>query len=1211
MPNHDQHLTDDLKSLQKALFDLSARNPFVNVSPAQLWFVDDTGHLANRHKIYQKAKFFEKEYALKTALLVHVFIRWKVPGHKEFFTSPLLYQPCTITVKKRIETTWTISVDDHIYHINPVLRKTFADHFAIDLPAETEDPAALSEYIKSEFDSSGSSIGVLQDFNDSDNWQIIEKKAAGVFNYKKSLLHADFDEVITAPGKTIQSLFGERYIQKPPVPVPQPLTQLDESQQKAFSLALSENAVIQGPPGTGKSHTVAAIITSLLAQGKSVLFVSEKRSALDVVYDRLKKEKLDHLLAYFNTEKDEKKAFYAHLKKTWSKASSTPGFKEKPVLSGIFRADDLFSIYPVKLKSLSPSTGTSIYCLQEKLLESGYAPGELIFNGNVPAYTTWHENLELLYHLESRITTIFRTSLIQDTAFSKLSALIFSDPLPINKLTKTLAEIQRALSNIYDLQRAYGLQRDLEAFTRLAIAGSIFGMVNKNQLDLIKPGHKLFRSFNTLAKKYELTKNKLSQAELVTKKWRKKPTIGEITIIAGQLKHQKKPKSILGILRRNSSRETDYFAGFPGDLNTVTKLQLLEELRAEWHLRGELEAIRIKLKHDLNITDPDNEINHIMQVRSKLDTLSQNDYVTILEHENSLALIRDLRAAHGEISRLNSQLNYLFHVEPPTDPGALAELITNIQFELPLITRFHHEMQLYFNLPREIIDFLHAAKFSIHQSDAVLTNRLLQAETRFLPGFKDLGGNALYADFTHSSRQDRDTAEMQLSGLRERPLRYLQESEKLLSVSASKLKPADKKRKLAYKNEKRILIHELNKKQQHLPVKKLVENCNGIISNLQPAWMMNPLAVAQHLPCKARLFDVVIFDEASQVPLEDAIPAIYRGAHLIVVGDEQQMPPGRFFASQPGVQTLLDQASGHLKAGMLKWHYRSEHPSLIEFSNRTFYDYELIAMPPLKNEKAIELYQVSGIFEKQYNSVEAAALAQHYAQLLSSGVNDIGIIAFSKEQQLEIEKQIKALEPPVNENLMVRNLENVQGIEKEIILISISYARNKAGLFRKNFGPVNQEKGANRLNVLFTRAIKKMIIFTSVTSADFKLSHNRGATVLADFLRYAETAALGATADRPIRIAHRLVERMLIKNKIHFSFYAAHNGIAVNCFIQHETGRILLVDPGMDENETNDINALLFALKQRFQKIQIVTINELLTRQEATEQQLVSFFRES
>ncbi len=188
-------------------------------------------------------------------------------------------------------------------------------------------------------------------------------------------------------------------------------------------------------------------------------------------------------------------------------------------------------------------------------------------------------------------------------------------------------------------------------------------------------------------------------------------------------------------------------------------------------------------------------------------------------------------------------------------------------------------------------------------------------------------------------------------------------------------------------------------------------------------------------------------------------------------------------------------------------------------------------------------------------------------------------------------------------------MENVQGIEKEIILISIGYAKNENGIFRKNFGPVNQEKGANRLNVLFTRAIKKMIVFSSISSSDFNLSNNKGVTVLAEFLRFVENAQESNKQFKPTEFSHQLVQKILAKNKINLDFHSTDSGLMVNCFIQHETGKILLVDPCLKLNETSDLFLLILILQKRFKKIKIVTSSELIYNIDRVEDDLVAFFK--
>lgn len=1209
MSGSPNQLKKELQHLQKELFDLSARNPFVNVNLDKLWFVDElNSQKSNAQKIYSKARFFEKEYALKTSLMIHAFIEWKSPNSDSFLISPLLYQPCQIAEKKRIETTHEVVCDDAELLVNPILKKAFADYFNFDLPDSTSDEQLFLESLQKEFSSAEKKLQLVRDFDSKNSWRIIQKNAVGIFNYKKNLLHQDYKKIIEDPGNTIGALFHENDSKKEIIsPVKSIFFDLDESQSEAVVAAANNNLVIQGPPGTGKSHTVVSLINHLISQNKKVLFVSEKRSALDVVYERLKQDKLDHLIAYFNTEKDEKKTFYSQLKKAWTKATDLSE-KQKKESNQTTLTTDSFDVYPQKLLTNLKNLGTGIHHLETELLKSGYQPKELICYGAFPTYKIWSDSIQFLTDFEETIKSAFQINRITTTAFSKINGIIFNEPQPLVKLEKRIQQIEKSIQLIHEVQVKHKLKLDLPNFTRLAIAGSILGMVNKNQLNLIKSDHKLYKTFNTLAKKYELTKNKLTQIELVNKKWKKKPSISEITEITGQLKQGKKPKTILGILKRNSNKTLDYFSDFSADISVVTKLQLLEEIRTEWHLRGDLEAIKIELKHKLNITHPDTEIDHILQVRSKLDAVSQNEYISILENENSLELIRDLQEIHSDINQSNSVLTYLFQYSAPQNLGDLSKLISQLNSELGSIQKYQHEIHSFLQLPNEILNFIRANSLSTHQLNAIVIHNNLQVETRFEPIFKKLTGDYLMSEFETKKSTLKKLREGQLEAYRKLPNSFIQELEKLAETPASKLKPADKKRKQIYKDEKRILLHELNKKQQHLSIKNLHENCGTILSNLQPVWMMNPLSVAQHLPCEAEIFDVIIFDEASQIPLEDAIPTIYRAAKIIVVGDSQQMPPGQFFSTNSDVKTLLDQASFAFQNVMLKGHYRSEHPALIDFSNRTFYENELITLPPISNSNPIELKKVDGIFTENKNQLEAKEIAEYYKQILKKGAEDIGIIAFSKEQQEEIERQIQLLKIPTNEKLVLRNLENVQGIEKEIILISIGYAKNENGIFRKNFGPVNQEKGANRLNVLFTRAIKKMVVFTSISSSDFKLTDNKGVTVLCDFLKFVENNQTSNHPIKPTEFSLQLVEKIFTKNKIKVDFHSTNSGLLVNCFIQHKSGKILLVDPCLKESETQDLYLLLAVLQKRFKKIKIVTSNELMSNFARVEDDIEAFF---
>ncbi len=1198
---HHLDITSQLQSLQKDLYDLSARNPLVQSDPAKLWLLADESNFSQAQKIFTKAKFFEKEYALKTVLQVQAFLKWKNPKTKLFCTSPLLYKPATITKKVREEISFTVEEDETNFTINPVLRKLIQENFQIDLPQQVREAEKVYTLIETEFQK----MERGSDFDSAESWQLICAQSVGIFNYKKLLLVNDYEKIIPNPLNTVGALFGEGDSQKTTSVESSFLHALDPSQKDAVTSALQTHTVIQGPPGTGKSHTVANLIKSFLLQNKRVLFVSEKRAALDVVFQKLKKEKLDLCITYFNSDKDEKKQFYSHLKKNWENASQNiTAFSTSIPSQPVFH--DSLEFYPSHVTQADEQSGLNIFELEESLLNCSEKIATRELKSQPPAYNVWHENFAFLQKFETAICTLFKTKFLQDIESTGLSSSVFSDKNPLQKVQTRLNQAENHIIEIEKICLKYSLSKSLGSITHYAIAASILNMVNKNQMDLLQQEHKKYKAFSTLAKKFQLTQIKLQQAEQVNQKWSKKPTISEITELTDLLKQKKKSKSILSILKRNSAKAHDYFADFSPAISTVTKLQLLEEVRTEWHLRNDLDEIRIKLKHGLHIQNPETEIDHILQVRTKLQSVSSNAYLEILEHPESLELIRDLDKLHGTLNKLSGILSYL---GKQTDKDSLEDLRkfgNQLAEEIPLVENLETELKTWFKLPFPLLDFVRKNAGKIEELNCSVIAFHLKEQTRFEPKYKTLSGQTLLDDYRKRSR----TYKLYLTALNEviqkNPADYLKHMERLSETPTARLKEDQKAQRAQYKLAKRIITHELNKKQRHLAVNELMNDCYDVLLSLQPVWMMNPLSVSQYLPCVPNLFDVVIFDEASQIPVEDAIPTIYRGAQLVIAGDSHQMPPGNFFSSNSDGNTLLDQAAFNLKNKMLTHHYRSQHPALISFSNKHFYDNELLSLPPNSNQQPIEFVKIDGVFEEQKNIEEAKAIAHYYKSLLKSGKKDIGIIAFSREQQLEIEKQIQLLKPEPNESLLISNLENIQGNEKEIILISVAYAKNEAGVFRKNFGPVNQERGANRLNVLFTRAIQKMVVFSSVSSSDFGFSDNRGVNILADFIRFAENFKTHTFNDKPLTVAEKIVAKSLAKNKLKFEFYSLDSGISISAFVNDQATKILLVNPCIG-NES-DLFTTLGALENRFKEIKIILNCDLISNRKNCEKEIADFF---
>jgi very-short-patch-repair endonuclease len=348
------------------------------------------------------------------------------------------------------------------------------------------------------------------------------------------------------------------------------------------------------------------------------------------------------------------------------------------------------------------------------------------------------------------------------------------------------------------------------------------------------------------------------------------------------------------------------------------------------------------------------------------------------------------------------------------------------------------------------------------------------------------------------------------------------------------------------------LRRQMALQRRHAPLRRTMQQSANAIRAIKPCFMMSPLTVAQLLDGSEPTFDLIIFDEASQLPPEDAVGAIARGNQLVVVGDPKQLPPTNFFAVTGGLvnaplaedgtpiyedsESILEDFMGAgVAMSRLKWHYRSTHESLINFSNVSFYGADLYTFPSIEtrtDRNGLQFEYVSdGIYEgKGMNRVEARrvtdsvvrfAKEQLDRQQRGEATQSLGVGTFNLRQQLAIQDELEQrrreepmIEPffarGVAEPFFVKNLENIQGDERDVIFISVTYAKAADGKLRYNFGPLNSENGWRRLNVLVTRARQCMRVFSSMRGDEITAAGTTslGAQYLRTFLIYAEHGRL-------------------------------------------------------------------------------------------------------
>jgi len=356
-----------------------------------------------------------------------------------------------------------------------------------------------------------------------------------------------------------------------------------------------------------------------------------------------------------------------------------------------------------------------------------------------------------------------------------------------------------------------------------------------------------------------------------------------------------------------------------------------------------------------------------------------------------------------------------------------------------------------------------------------------------------------------------------------------------------------------------------------MSIRKIVDSIPTLLSRMCPCMLMSPMSVAQFIDPDAEKFDLVIFDEASQMPTYEAIGAIARGNNVIVVGDPKQMPPTNFFSTNTvdedniemeDLESILDDCLAlSMPSKYLLWHYRSKHESLIAFSNSEYYDNKLLTFPSPDNiESKVSFVPVQGFYDKgksRQNKEEALAVVNEISRRLldeNLRTKSIGVVTFSSVQQTLIEDmladkflfnpELERLALESEEPLFIKNLENVQGDERDVILFSVGYGPDADGKVSMNFGPLNRLGGERRLNVAVSRARYEMIIYSTLRAdqIDLNKTSSVGVAGFKRFLEYAQKGEQIVTDKQTSAISHASIEN-LIAQEIRKQGYVVHTNI--------------------------------------------------------------------
>ena len=1114
------------------------------------------------------------ETGVNVLFLAFGMLYWRRPHQPErVLQAPLVFVPVAL---QRVSAGNRFNVkilgDDPV--LNPCMDAILQRDFRVTMPTAPDDWSGFD--IEHFFDDIRQKVARLPD------WHVEPDMWLGLFSFAKYLMYVDLDPARWPEDKPltgrplVRVMCGDQDALGHPegvFPDPRELDELvkpqdtycvldaDSTQLRAIMTARSGRSfVIVGPPGTGKSQTIANMIAECLSAGKTVLFVSEKMAALEVVKRRLDNVGLGDFCLELHSTKTSRKAVLQQLASALEK-----GRKEAPKDDGAF--SDLISLrerlnaYVGALHTpLSPS-GLTPYCSMGKV--AGMAETKDVIC-QVPGLLGWNQaqllqQQQKVAHLARQLAGVWPVSsspwrgvriksvtaqLQRDVvdALGRLSDLL----LAVRKSARTLSLLVGA-PPATTMGQARGALREGSVLAAcagiLALADDRWDAAPADVRRLVSTLASLEKQRQWVAERYDLASADAVNWRAILPRWR----TYETNLLSFLLPRYWRDRKAIRQCRKAGHRA--------GGTELLRDLDCL----AQYHdTREKVEASRSVGDRYFGPFWKGSATeygciatlgNHLLAVRHWLRSGRVSDAAVA-------------QVARGDVGELRSAVQTLrMHLEEwdaawqrlcahlaldedeAFDGGVAAVSVEDLARRLESMraaAEHLHEWARY----REAVEVCQesglfellqeAARASLEppeypEAAAKLFYRLLaEAVTNERPELRRFNRADHEADRRRFADADSDLIKQNSYRL------YALLSQKRPSADAGPQVSAARGSQLG------ILLGEIARKRGGRSIRRFLGDAPDVVLSLKPCFMMSPLSVAQFLEPRGMAFDLVVFDEASQVQPEDALGAFARADQTILVGDPKQLPPTSFFmgtigeegedevdgsASLADMESILDRGWMVLPRTSLRWHYRSRHESLIAFSNQEFYDGDLVLFPSSHRDGGALGISIEYHPEDWYdrggsgtNRAQAARIAEWVlGHAKEVPAETLGVGAFSQRQQQaildEVEK-LRRLDASAEEffsrdkaePFFVKNLETIQGDERDVILLSVGYGKTgPQDRLSMNFGPLNQDGGWRRLNVLVTRARKRCVVFASIRPEDFDLSSTqaRGVQALWGYLRYA------------------------------------------------------------------------------------------------------------
>lgn len=949
-----------------------------------------------------------------------------------------------------------------------------------------------------------------------------------------------------------------------------PAARLDHVVDADCSQALAVEAVrqgrslvIQGPPGTGKSQSITNIIATAVLEGKRVLFVAEKLAALEVVKRRLEREGLGSLCLELHSNKAHKRAVVEEIGRTWKLGRPKPANLDDVIPKLEERRATLNGHVAALHATHVPSGLTPFEVMGHlSLLGSRSSQDTEIGLGGCEQWTggTRDENRKLVKELANRIDQIGLPMKHPWRGVSRETVLsIDLGPLlkRINSLMNALEEAGKTSATLAALlsqptpntllaleqQRIIGdYVAQAPPLDRQALCNAAWNAGLDGLRDVVMNGRKFAAAQEeTRGKTIEtvwdsdftqcrshIAAHGRSLFRFLNGDYRRAiATVrGALTVDLPRVHSERVAlldALISGQRALRSLREMDSAASAAFGVMWRKEKSDWDQLEAilDWVARQTKAGLGTSFRQMfVDVPDQTSVAKVVQELTGRLATLRAQATELVTE----LALDCAVAFGIGELDEV--------------ELSALKERASEWMREPDSLPQWHS----YFNRARQAREAGLSALVQMLETGTIPTNAAVASFDRAYYGqvLREMARRMPRIVQFDGALHDRHVAEFrELDSERLALAKY-----RTLAAHFERMPQFN-----AGFGAAGIVKSEMERKRGHRSVRRLLKDAGAVVQAIKPVFMMSPLSVAQFLEPGAVEFDLLVIDEASQVQPVDALGAFARSKQVVVVGDSKQLPPTRFFSRITSGEELVDEDEGGPQAAeaqdlesilglcrarglpekMLRWHYRSRHHSLIAVSNHEFYEDGLFIVPS-PYSVAAELGLVfrhvpEGVFDSGgsgTNRVEAKAICRAVVEHARSKPNlSLGVAAFSVRQQQAILDELELIrreDPGLEaffaahpaEPFFVKNLENVQGDERDVIFISVGYGRDVHGYMAMRFGPLSNEGGERRLNVLISRAKRRCVIFSSITADDIDLARasGRGVAALKTFLTFAQTGRL-------------------------------------------------------------------------------------------------------